>query len=695
MKISKIKLVNFRQYDGEQTITFATENKSNVTVIHGSNGAGKTALLNAFKWGFYGDRDSIPNDEPLCFRGIIKDKDIGDCFSVKVEIEFEHEANSFLLERSTMFKKVSEVLMDEIPNSTSLTLSYTDETGRNHISKNPKDQIRQILPEDMHPYFFFNGEDINRLGDTTKKGYNDKIQNAIKNLMELTIVERGINHLETVSRGFRREMASYASDEAKVIEQKITNLEENIQDEVSRRKDLSLEVGALENEMEIIGDKIKKIGPLSQLETSREECETNIRTAEKQLESLENKCKKLIQDYSALPFIREAIDQVQSIVEDKRKKKDLPIGIRENFINDILLDGICICGREIKEGSAEYEVVKKLLEKQATPTEIESTVNSLMGHFSAYDNHNSHLREVLGDILSQECNLKNQIKDYNEKLSEISAEIKRLGKNLGGETEDPVMLEARRETIRNNIKGNERAIGGVNQRIEQTEKLISKLKIELKKAKGNESKTILAETRYEAVAEAANTLKELNKILIEKVKVNVSDEINNILHEVTNGYIKAEVTDRFELKTFRMDNGQFIPIAKSTGQNQVTSLAFISSLAKIAKDTYNSPNASSFMRGGEFPLVMDSPFGSLDENYGPKIAEVIPQLTSQVIVIASEKQLSGDVENFLRPYIGKEHVLTRFEDNPKNELTANILGTQYDLIKKAEDKQYTKVTEVL
>ena len=63
MKILSMSLINFRQYYGENTINFATEKSHNLTVIHGLNGAGKTALLNSFTWALYGHH-KLPKDEP-------------------------------------------------------------------------------------------------------------------------------------------------------------------------------------------------------------------------------------------------------------------------------------------------------------------------------------------------------------------------------------------------------------------------------------------------------------------------------------------------------------------------------------------------------------------------------------------------------------------------------------------------------
>ena len=46
---------DFRCFYDEQVIDFSFDKDKNVTLIHAENGVGKTTLLNALIWCFYGD----------------------------------------------------------------------------------------------------------------------------------------------------------------------------------------------------------------------------------------------------------------------------------------------------------------------------------------------------------------------------------------------------------------------------------------------------------------------------------------------------------------------------------------------------------------------------------------------------------------------------------------------------------------
>ena len=53
MKIHSIHIENYRQYKGPIDINFSLNEEKNFTVIEGTNGAGKTNLLNAITWCLY------------------------------------------------------------------------------------------------------------------------------------------------------------------------------------------------------------------------------------------------------------------------------------------------------------------------------------------------------------------------------------------------------------------------------------------------------------------------------------------------------------------------------------------------------------------------------------------------------------------------------------------------------------------
>ena len=65
MLLEEIRLFDFRCFYGETGFKFSTDAERNVTLISAENGVGKTTLLNALKWCFYGKTTTKfenPND---------------------------------------------------------------------------------------------------------------------------------------------------------------------------------------------------------------------------------------------------------------------------------------------------------------------------------------------------------------------------------------------------------------------------------------------------------------------------------------------------------------------------------------------------------------------------------------------------------------------------------------------------------
>ena len=62
MLLKSLKLKDFRQFKGEQKISFSVDPVRNVTVIMGVNGSGKTTLAQAFTWCLYGATDFADSD---------------------------------------------------------------------------------------------------------------------------------------------------------------------------------------------------------------------------------------------------------------------------------------------------------------------------------------------------------------------------------------------------------------------------------------------------------------------------------------------------------------------------------------------------------------------------------------------------------------------------------------------------------
>ena len=91
MMLRSLMLENFRQFYGVQTIEFAATEDHNVTVVYGANGAGKTALLNAFTWCFYNKTtEGFERPTELVNHRAWAEASQGDSVPARIVVNFEH-----------------------------------------------------------------------------------------------------------------------------------------------------------------------------------------------------------------------------------------------------------------------------------------------------------------------------------------------------------------------------------------------------------------------------------------------------------------------------------------------------------------------------------------------------------------------------------------------------------------------------
>lgn len=157
MRLISIELENFRTYQGRQKITFPQDPERNVTVIYGTNGGGKTTLLNAFTWGMYEFlSDDVENKEQLVNNSVWATANEGDLVSASVTLEFEHNDKIYTAKRLTQAVKRGPTQPTPHPE---LMLWVRQKDGSTvNIPNNPGIQLNKILPQRLSKFFFVNGE---------------------------------------------------------------------------------------------------------------------------------------------------------------------------------------------------------------------------------------------------------------------------------------------------------------------------------------------------------------------------------------------------------------------------------------------------------------------------------------------------------------------------------------------------------
>ncbi|MGB9966166.1 AAA family ATPase [Halobacterium hubeiense] len=649
MELEQLSLKNFRQFRDDE-IEFAS-GEQNVTVIHGSNGSGKTTLLNAFTWVLYDTVDFDTRPERLATEGVMAAASAGDEIEVSVSLEFTHEGEQYTATRRAIFEKQSEGDFDGRVEDSEITLERTS-GGRNERVENADHFLNTIIPKRLSELFFFDGEDIDELAGVDNQG---KIQESIENIMGLTILERATRHLDHVAGVFEDEFADFGSDELrdlvdekKDLQTKCNRLEEKRDDKQREQKELAQEITDIEARLERFDDSRAMQEERAALVEERNEFE-------KEAEEATDRIRSEIGDRGYAPLVMPLMRETAEELDKLRQDGVIPSNLTDDFLNDLLENQQCICGRDLSPNSESYEQVSAL--KGDAPAEgVESAALRIIGQLRQFSENRSAFVNTVEEQVERRskkeqeaARIQRKIDDISDKLGEIEEETPG-GKTIKEWEAERQQKEAEKEEA---VREEER----IKQKIETTTDRIDDLENEISDLREDRGEAVTARRRQRAAELVRDEIGTKYDGLKQQVREVSNEEVQETFRTVARKDLNAEISADFELKIYQDVSDGRVEVEKSTGERQIASLAFIGSLVNIAGRRYESNSENEYFTGGIYPLVMDSPFGALDKEHRREISRVLPTLASQVVVFATNSQWEGPVEEEMTSAVGSQYWL--------------------------------------
>jgi DNA sulfur modification protein DndD len=650
MELHRLELTNFRQFENE-SMAFAKSPDAGVTVVHGANGSGKTTLLNAFTWLLYGEVDFDTRPERLVTEGVIAGAAVGAELTVSVSLEFKHEGRHYLAEREARYEKRSQSDLDGQLQDVDVALEYND--GGNWSERgNPENSLDQIMPERLSSLFFFDGEDIEELAGIDNQ---QQIQSAIQNIMGLTILERATRHLDHVAGEFEDEVEQHASEElSKLIKQKRTT-EEKIEECERDRDDAQRSIDRIETEIRDIEQKLERLDESAALQEQRNEYQEKRSKLEDEVETINQNIKDELNSKGfiplAMPLIRETAEQL----DEMRREGRIPSDLTDSYIQSLLETNQCICGRSLEEDSKQYRRVEAL-KGDAISEGVEQSAIRIIGNLNQMSDKESEFFDEVDEYIRQRKERTAEIETLTEKIDEISSELQKMDQTTES-GESITELESKREQKTRKKEELLDELGKIKERIDRHEEEIESIKADIDKQRDERQEALVAKRRQRAAESVREELNTAFSELKNKVRRLSNKKIQRTFDEIASKDMQAEITEDFELRIWQEVDGDRIEVDKSTGERQIASLAFISSLVDIARERYEADTETEYFTGGVYPLVMDSPFGALDKSHRRQVGRIVPQLANQVVVFATDSQWEGPVEEEMGPNVGKQYWL--------------------------------------
>ncbi len=685
MKLTSIKLCNFRSFYGttpEMSLAWGSER--NTTIIHGNNGAGKTSLLNAFTWVLYEKFSAaFASIEQLVNKRAIAQANLGEAVECWVEVGWEHDSKRYRAKRRCRVYK-NETDFDA--GKSELYMYVGEDDGTWYLPpQHPDDIINQILPSSLHQYFFFDGERIEQIVRSDKKA---EIAEATKMLLGVEVLNRAIKHLGEAKKTLENELKAIGDAETKQLLRQQEKIIQESDRKSDRQEEISQELEYQETLKKETSHRLRELSAAKELQERRQELERQKKLNQDNFKQSKEALKRLISSRGYTVLLSDTTAQFRAIVNDLRQRGELTAGISREFVTELLSQQRCICGAELHEGNFACESVKNWLDKAGSST-VEETIIRMVAQVDEIDKQVPTFWEEVDREQVRVQQLRQTISQLESHLDTIQ---ERLRKDPSEEIRN---LQKRLDDIEAKIRDLTLEQGANQQQIANFKTDIEGLSKQIAKQKLNEEKQALAQRRIAATGDAIERLTEVRARQERQFRLQLERRVQEIFRQISFTPYIPKISDRYELTLVENTAGLEMPVAASTGENQILSLSFIGSIIDRVRE-WSEKKMLMVPDSSTFPIVMDSPFGSLDEIYRRQIAKTIPQLANQLVVLVTNTQWRGEVATEMVDRVGREYVLTYYSSKPDcEEDWIEIGGRRYPLVKQSQNEfEYTEIIEV-
>jgi DNA sulfur modification protein DndD len=204
--LKRLEIEGFGPFAEKQTLHFPA--RPGVVVVYGENMRGKTTLLNAIRYAFFGKVLGRGRRERRIHSLSNRERAALGKYGFSVSLQFDFDDQPFELYRSHE-PRVSDPASDSDYRSEVLL-----RRGDSVLNQTEQDRLlAQIFPEDISRFFLFDGELLQEYEELiiNESEVGPKISNAIERILGVPVLKAARRHLATLAEETDRQAAAEAS----------------------------------------------------------------------------------------------------------------------------------------------------------------------------------------------------------------------------------------------------------------------------------------------------------------------------------------------------------------------------------------------------------------------------------------------------------------------------------------------------
>jgi DNA sulfur modification protein DndD len=699
MIIERLGLKNFLVIHGKQDLIFPDTQSPAITVLIAPNNAGKTTIIRALKFLFYGHATKKQNQKAVNLEEIRKST-TQQTIKSYVEATIVNTGRRYTIRRT-----IKAARMNEESLHVNVFDDYLELTEHLPIEDRPYEDpilmenvIKQMVPVGLFDFFFFKGEELSeRLVDP--EHHDSSLYEGLSEILYKDKWDNTVKTLRAAQKSFSQKFkkASGQSQEAKNLQEEKDQLIEandtfrvalkRVQKEMEKAKKRYDE--ADENVLNSIPEKNNTVKEkLVQLRRIRKNNEDRIN-------ELNKKIRKNIGGSGGIYYLNTAVEEAFEVLDKLQDEKLLPPEISESILNALLREMECICGNPLGKGSDERKRIKEL-KKRAIAESLSNSLYSLycklqddniVGYKAVIKREKKNiavdskkLDTALEELAAAEEEYRMVEKEYDKNAEASYKKYKKLRDIAFGKYQkarDEVRdIETRLKNIEYDLKRIERKLGSIKNLPDQAK-------------------------AYQKCERLTNKI----IALIENIYADMQKYFSNFLQENVSKLYEEIVTDGS--KAF-IDKKTLLPaiqrsgitgLAHGGGQQQTLVLAYIMALSELRKSINDRLRKHFSLRMVDDQcFFMDSVFAPMQGEYRQLVASALPGKMNQLVLLLAPQQWDKAVSTSLEGHIDKAYKIVLKTNKKINDqdYKLSFYGDELKLVENVDTQihAYSQIKEL-
>jgi DNA sulfur modification protein DndD len=667
MILKSVILHNYTAFEGTQEINLTPtgNDEQNIILIGAMNGSGKTSLLESVKLCLYGERGS----------GLVPQRESETSFINKkfnYNARARHEKKMFIeltfndvplpdpheikIRRTWTFDSIS----GRCEKPADLTIYKNSKELELVVREQWQDFVKQIIPDGVSDFFFFDGEKIQQLADDNTD--RDSLKESIRNLLGLKIIGNLEVDLSKHIDDIRRESDKVTDSQLRELEAEEAKYEEKIRENREELAEIQNQLYGLYDEEAELEKELRRVTGIGT--NNRNQLEQEIANAENEKRKANDEILKLASD--TLPFaiagrlcdeLRTRILSEESLRQWEAAKSRVHPQLHRIVSRVFWDESVFRIKPDISPIQKAY--YSKLLTDEWEALFMpkpEDAADEAIHELSAKDERfvlgtlDKVSKEIIGnlkDLLTIRERASRRAVDVNRELRNLPEDDTHIGKMVAEFREKSELKRALNEKtgkLEDEIIRFERELKSVQ------EKIVN-LKDKLIVAKKIQSQVSLARKIRSAVQDYEKKLQIRKLSDLEKYTTEMYQRLARKQDFV--GEVKID------LRTFDVSIHDPHGLVKekrslSAGEKQIYAIALLWGLAK-SSDV-------------ELPIIIDTPFARLDSEHRTNIAKhYFPFASKQVIILSTDEEIDHRYVQLLQSYVGRSYTI-QHNDAKRNSI---------------------------